>query len=1153
MDDVRWKVAKRIFAKALAMPPDRRTGWIESECDDEGLRLELMELLDAHGDAGPERGADSPAVPPVEGPGVQIDRYKLLQQIGEGGFGIVYMAAQTEPVERRVALKIIKPGMDSGQVLARFEAERQALAMMDHPNIAKVLDAGTTDSGRPYFVMELVKGISITEYCEQHKLGPKQRLELFIRVCHGVQHAHQKGIIHRDLKPSNVLIAEYDHTVVPKIIDFGVAKAMNQRLTAKTVFTEFGQLVGTFQYMSPEQAKLNQLDIDTRSDVYSLGVLLYELLTGTTPINRDQLRSEAFDELLRLIREEEPAKPSTCVSTMATAKAWGPGSTNGGPKKLSRLLRGDLDWIVMRALDKERNRRYESAGSFADDIERHLQGEVVKAGPPTVIYKLRKFVHRHRGSVLASCALILMLILGLAGTSLGLLQAKVAEADAVAAREAERHMTFRMSVDRGLSLCEQGSVGHGMLWLARALEKSPPGVTAMQNVIRANLNAWRTELNSIEMIYPHDGTVICVAFDPTGRVLATGSGDDTAQLWNVQTGERIRGPMKHGGDVHDIVFSGDGSRLLTAAMDSTAFLWNVHTGEQIRDLGGDDRLRPLSGGALAGAFRHPDDMQIVTGYGDGTITIWDAASGKAIGKLPPAQNQIHDTTVSADGSRLLTSCHDGTVRLWEIDSGELLATFDHGAHERVSAACFFGPDEDQVVSTGGDGNVYIWTVARALAKEDRTLEAAAGEFAAGPWRHSGNVHRLRVSPDRTKVVTASFDSTARIITPGERPDTMWFEHHAGVHGAAFHPDGIRIATSSDDSMARLWQPAPAARVKRTTFPLGLQEAVYNAGGEYLLTKPDENTVVVRETATGTVLCRLAYEGAIRAFAVSPDRSRLLTGSADSVTRIWDVNTRTLLHAFQRQGAGIWTVALNPGGDRAYVGDFDGSIEVRDVRTGELVDEFMLGPRVQGVRFSRDGSRVAVASDDKRARIFRVGSWADPLVLVGHSSPVSTVAFSPDGTRVLTGAFDNTARVWDAATGDPITDPLRVGGPIFFVGAGFSPDGRTVVTGCNDGTARLWDVATSKPIGPALRHDASVHVAAFTAGGQVMTGTSKATVGFWDIPTAPLVDDVGRITLWVQVATGFELDSEGALVALDAEIWKVRRARLDVLGGPPARR
>src|SRR3954452_19362810 len=312
-----------------------------------------------------------------ECPGTVIGPYKLLQQIGEGGMGVVFMAEQTDPIQRIVAIKIVLPGMDTRQVIARFEAERQAVAMMDHPNIAKVLDAGTTESGRPYFVVELVKGVPITKFCDEKHLPLRARLELFLQVCEAVQHAHQKGLIHRDIKPNNVLVAEYDDHAVPKVIDFGVAKATASKLTEKTMFTELGQMVGTVEYMSPEQAKLNQLDIDTRSDIYSLGVLLYELLTGSTPFARKRLYEVAFDEMLRIIREEEPPKPSTRLSSMKRM----PSSVSNrrlDALRLNRLVRGELDWIVMKALEKDRPRRYESASSLAADVRRYLNDEAVE-------------------------------------------------------------------------------------------------------------------------------------------------------------------------------------------------------------------------------------------------------------------------------------------------------------------------------------------------------------------------------------------------------------------------------------------------------------------------------------------------------------------------------------------------------------------------------------------------------------------------------------------------------------------------------------------------------------------------------------------------------------------------------------------------------
>jgi serine/threonine protein kinase len=417
-----------IFLAALELPtPAERAAYLMGACGaDPALLANVQELLAAHenGDGfldrpPPNATVDEQAV--TEQPGTVIGPYKLKEQIGEGGMGLVFVAEQQEPVRRKVALKIIKPGMDSKQVIARFEAERQALAMMDHQNIAKVFDAGTTESGRPYFVMELVHGVPITDYCDANKLTPRQRLELFVPVCQAIQHAHQKGIIHRDIKPSNVLVTMYDDKPVPKVIDFGVAKAIEQRLTEKSVYTQFGTLVGTFEYMSPEQAEMNAFGVDTRSDIYALGVLLYELLTGSTPLERQRLREAAFDEIRRIIKEEEPQRPSVRLSTSGTlAKVAEARKTE--PAKLSRLMRGELDWVVMKCLEKDRSRRYDTASNLAREVERYLKDEPVEARPPSIWYRVRKMARRNRTALTVAGVMAAMLVLG---TGVILWQAKL--------------------------------------------------------------------------------------------------------------------------------------------------------------------------------------------------------------------------------------------------------------------------------------------------------------------------------------------------------------------------------------------------------------------------------------------------------------------------------------------------------------------------------------------------------------------------------------------------------------------------------------------------------------------------------------------------------------------------------------------------------
>lgn len=445
------KGGETIFAEALRLRPEERAAYIaQSTLGNPELRQEVESLLESYRAGEFLEHAAAPELRPTlvsaaavtEKAGDTIGRYKLLQQIGEGGCGVVYMAEQLEPVRRRVALKIIKLGMDTKSVIGRFEAERQALALMDHPNIAKVFDAGATDTGRPYFVMELVRGRKITEYCDEKKLSTRERLDLFIQICKAIQHAHQKGIIHRDIKPSNILVSIDDGLPVPKVIDFGIAKATSgQQLTNRTLFTAFEQFIGTPAYMSPEQAMLTNVDVDTRSDIYALGVLLYELLTGKTPFDAQELLAIGLDEMRRTIREQEPPRPSTRLSTLPGQELSTTAHRRGldAPRLVSEL-RGDLDWIVMKALEKDRSRRYETANGLAADIQRHLHNEPVVACPPSNLYRFQKMARRNKAEFVASIAVFVALVAGVAISSWMFLKEREARTRAVAAEEQERKL-----------------------------------------------------------------------------------------------------------------------------------------------------------------------------------------------------------------------------------------------------------------------------------------------------------------------------------------------------------------------------------------------------------------------------------------------------------------------------------------------------------------------------------------------------------------------------------------------------------------------------------------------------------------------------------------------------------------------------------------
>jgi hypothetical protein len=564
--------------------------------------------------------------------------------------GLVFMAEQQRPMRRLVALKIIKPGMDTRQVIARFEAERQALALMDHPNIARVFDAGTTAGGRPYFVMELVKGTPITDFCDQHHLTPRQRLELFVPVCQAVQHAHQKGIIHRDLKPSNVMFSRHDTTPVVKVIDFGVAKALGQELTEKTLFTGLAQMIGTPLYMSPEQAGMSDLDVDTRSDIYTLGVLLYELLTGTTPFDKERFKKAAYDEIRRIIRHEEPPKPSTRLTASKDSLAAISAQRQTDPAKLTKLVRGELDWIVMKALEKDRNRRYETASALAADVERYLKDEAVQACPPSPGYRLRKFFRRYKSAVLAASMVVLVLVGGIIGTTMGLIRATNAEAEAVseakqkaealtdkeAALEAAQNGLFLALVNRARAERGSGRPGQRFAALKAIRQAAQIRVTpelrteAIAALVLPDAEVAQEWERSTEDNFGvvSDGSFSRYAgIDRQGRVTV-------CRLKNGQEEVMTRLPPHGQSAFRGIALSLDGGFLACGYGPTSdrpaggARVWKLE-GPEPRIL---LDATPGLNNDLTFAF-HPTDPQLAIGHADKTVSIYDLATGTRLQRL----------------------------------------------------------------------------------------------------------------------------------------------------------------------------------------------------------------------------------------------------------------------------------------------------------------------------------------------------------------------------------------------------------------------------------------------------------------------------------------------------------------------------------------
>jgi serine/threonine protein kinase/WD40 repeat protein len=1121
MNDLRPDVKSLFFEAIDQRSPEELRCFLDRACaNDKELRANLEQLLSAHRDAGNFLGGSSPAAidqPRLERPGAQIGPYKLLEQIGEGGMGVVFMAEQTRPVQRRVALKIIKAGMDTRQVVARFEAERQALAMMDHPNIARVFDARATDTGRPYFVMELVRGVPMTEFCNQNSLSVRDRLELFVTVCQAVQHAHQKGIIHRDIKPTNVLVTLHDGRPVIKVIDFGVAKATGQKLTDKTLFTGFTQMIGTPLYMSPEQAEMSGLDVDTRSDIYSLGVLLYELLTETTPFTKARFKTAAYDEIRRIIRDEEPPKPSTRMSTVDRAPTTVSEKRHSDPRTLSRLFRGELDWIVMKALEKDRTRRYETASGLARDILRYLSDEPVLACPPSATYRLRKFARRNK-VVLATAGLIsAALIVGAVASCYFALKAntRAHEADAASirataaekeAREDEKgaHHAERLAHLREAdalvgqahgtrysrrpgqrlqaltALGKAADIGHELgqppEWFNRLRNEAIAALALPDIYITQEFGTFRPGTVSVEL---NDDFTLYVRTTEKGGCTIRRVGDD---------GEVCRLPEF--GEPPGASFGSDG--MLAMGGRSGRFqLWDVSGSQPVQRFaernvnyyGWDFR----SGGGLLGLA-----------HGDGGISIYDTATGTRLHRLPP--KEIHrDVRVKLHPSGPFVAAYsyfDNIVRVYDLRSGEVAASalppWSGG-----NGHCAWSPDGRTLLVSQGDGGKiqeYAFDSAAAALRPTRTLQSPIGQGC--PY--------IVFHPAGDRFVSRGWSN--HVVLFDALSGQPLFSTHAlpSVTGLRFDRTGERLAAArvgtSDDRIG-LWSFAGGLEY-RSLVHAGDQKSAYYANGPTV--HPSGRLaaiglidgVAIFDLEMGSELAHIPSGNVCAQF---DGAGNLLTNGFDGCFR-WPVRPDTANPT--RLVVGPPTPLPFHPGDRGIAASRDGQVVAQSMWAGYGMESFaggwILQPNATAPHWvnagkttgwcsvSPDGRWVAFGDDFHYAEVFETATGKS--LRKWDAGPPNLCRFSPDGRWLIT-AVDN-GRVYATGTWKP--------GPQLGAGEPTDATSELVVMAQTNGIYRLVELATGRELAQLEDPEENSRPAVFTPDGAKLIVAAMNGLRVWDL-------------------------------------------------------
>jgi len=1120
----------------------QRAAFLQAACgSDADLRRRLDELFAAQPEAeeffekpasGARAASPATSLDPAQGAtnevtGAIIGRYKLLEKIGDGGFGAVYMAEQKEPVKRRVALKIIKFGMDTHQVVARFEAERQALALMDHPNIAKVFDAGATESGRPYFVMELVRGVPITQYCDENHLPPTERLELFMQVCRAIQHAHQKGIIHRDIKPSNLLVTRHDGVPVPKVIDFGIAKATQQELTEKTLFTQFHQFIGTPAYMSPEQAERSGVDIDTRSDIYSLGVLLYELLTGKTPFDGKELLAAGLDEMRRTIREKEPVRPSMRLSTMAVAERTTVAAHRQfDVPKLIHLLRGDLDWIVMKALEKDRTRRYDTANGLAMDVQRHLSQEPVAARPPSQFYKLQKFARRNKLIFGAGTAVVAALAVGLTIATMMFWREKREHDRAVKAENAEKQASalsergrleeqkraYSSDMKITQQLLEQFDLEHALAILNQYIPK--PGNT---NDLREFV--WRYEWQLCQGD-PHEVLPQPVPLpwsmevSPDGLYLAVGSTSDTegsVVVWRIATKEIVahleRDPSVEGG-YSWACFTGDGKMLVTACHRRVKFFdtatWVERPELTITNVSGPIDIRGDTLVTMAPGYLGLDSMW-------NELRIWNLQTRTS----QTLTNVGGPPTLAPDGKRLVLNSPSG-LKVWRTDQLDAVPLLLAGSSNLLSAgyqgvyrSLAFSPDGTKIATVGNLDSqqskipIMVWN-AMTGARLD-------GDKLVG---HQARIHGVAWSPDSRSIATCSADGTIRIWdVEGLAEIRRFLGHLSEPWAVVWGRDGQTVFSSGispEVDRIKIWRLSSPTRLPDRGFqwfPLwlspdgnevlavrDLSHAVYWNGADVRVLNPPPGLESLGDLSADTML-------------ISSNRpSCILAGFTSGAVASWPVVPTQFPRLLQAHAGRIIALTGTLDGKTLITCGADKELRWWDFATGQLIRSNSLSSPVTSMALSPDGSTLVCASGqwDQQTKQWRDLQlcWRDSQtgrLISTNNLPEQALkmGFSPNG-KYLAVATDTT----DAAPQNTfILDVPTKKWRTRFDGAGrridFSPDSTKLLV-----RTTLWDLRTDPPVKKELRgHRQREFNLTFSPDSKTVVSTSDdGTVRLWNAET-----------------------------------------------------